>query len=235
MYVVGAYADVADECAIEPQGAPVLNGSGGALIYDVAADPHDPPLVGCMNADGYSHDIHCVVYSGPDADYQGREICIGSNEDTVTIYDATDPADVTVVDRLTYYAEGLEVGDIYTHQGWWSEDQTYFFLGDELDELSGAVSERTTFIWDVSDLDDARVVGSHGDGNTSIDHNMFVLDGLLYQLPTTRPACGSTTRGRPTRAASPCGGSSTSTPPTTPPPSPGPGATTRSSATARWS
>jgi len=181
MYVVGAYADVADECAIEPDGLPVLNGSGGALIYDVAADPHDPPLVGCMNADGYSHDIHCVVYSGPDAGYQGREICIGSNEDTVTIYDATDPADVTVIDRLTYYEEGLEVGDIYTHQGWWSEDQTYFFLGDELDEVSGAVSERTTYIWDVSDLDDARVIGSHCDGNTSIDHNMFVLDGLLYQ------------------------------------------------------
>ncbi|MFC5381408.1 choice-of-anchor B family protein [Aquipuribacter nitratireducens] len=181
MYVVGSVYDVADECGTPNPGFPVLNGSGGALVYDVATDPNAPKLIGCMNADGYSHDIHCVAYSGPDADYQGREICIGSNEDTVTIYDATDASDITVIDRLTYYEEGLEVGDIYTHQGWWSEDQTYFFLGDELDELSGAVPERTTFIWDLTDLDDARVIGEHGDGNTSIDHNMFVLDGLLYQ------------------------------------------------------
>lgn len=181
MYVVGSVYDVADRCGTVNPGFPVLNGSGGALVYDVATDPNDPQLIGCMNEDGYSHDIHCVAYSGPDADYQGREICIGSNEDTVTIYDATDASDITVIDRLTYYEEGLEIGDVYTHQGWWSEDQTYFFLGDELDELSGAVPERTTFIWDVSDLDDARVIGEHGDGNTSIDHNMFVLDGLLYQ------------------------------------------------------
>lgn len=185
LYVVGSYAGLENPCAVEPQGLPVLNGTGGAIIYDVATDPHVPTVVGCMNTDGYTHDIHCVVYEGPDADYWGSEICVGSNEDTVTIYDATDPAAVTVIDRLTYYEEGLEIGDIYTHQGWWSEDQTYFFLGDELDELSGAVSERTTFIWDFTDLDNAQVIGSHADGNTSIDHNMFVHDGLLYQANYT--------------------------------------------------
>ena len=185
LYVVGSYADVVDECAVAaPPGLPVLNGSGGAIIYDLS-DPHNPALAGCMNDDGYTHDIHCVVYDGPDADYQGAEICIGSNEDTVTIYDATDPAAVTVIDRLTYYEEGLVVGDVYTHQGWWSEDHSYFFLGDELDELSGVVAERSTYIWDVTDLDNAQVVGTHTDGNTSIDHNMFVLDGLLYQANYT--------------------------------------------------
>jgi choice-of-anchor B domain-containing protein len=180
LYVVGSYADVADECAVAGP-LPVLNGTGGALIYDVATDPHNPQLVGCMNNDGYTHDIHCVVYAGPDADYQDREICIASNEDTVTIYDATDPANTSVIDRLTYYEEGLVIGQVYTHQGWWSEDQSYFFLSDELDELAGTVSERTTYIWDVRDLDNAQVIGTHSDGNTSIDHNMFVLDGLLYQ------------------------------------------------------
>lgn len=185
LYVVGSVADVADACAVPaPPGLPVLNGSGGALIYSLD-DPLDPQLVGCLDPEAYNHDVHCVVYEGPDADYQGREMCIGSNEDTVAIYDATDPANPVVIDRLTYYEEGLEVGDIYTHQGWWSEDQSYFFLGDELDEYSGAVTERSTYIWDVSDLDNAEVIGTHTDGNTSIDHNMFVLDGLLYQANYT--------------------------------------------------
>jgi choice-of-anchor B domain-containing protein len=185
MYIVGSVAGLDNDCAVTPQGPPILNGTGGAIIYDVSTDPHSPQIVGCMNTDGYSHDIHCVTYTGPDSDYWGSEICVASNEDTITIYDATDPAAVTVIDRLTYYQEGLEIGDIYTHQGWWSEDQSYFFLGDELDEYSGVVAERTTYIWDFNDLDDAQVIGTHTDGNTSIDHNMFVLDGLLYQANYT--------------------------------------------------
>jgi choice-of-anchor B domain-containing protein len=57
--------------------------------------------------------------------------------------------------------------------------------GDEVDELSGVAPERTTYIWDFTDLDDAQVIGVHTDGNSSIDHNMFVLDGLLYQSNDT--------------------------------------------------
>ncbi|MBY5164510.1 choice-of-anchor B family protein [Salsipaludibacter albus] len=179
LYVVGAVYDVTDECGTANPGLPVFNGSGGAIVYDVTADPNDPQLIGCMNEDGYTHDIQCVVYDGPDADYRGREICIGSNEDTVTLYDVTDIDDPVVLDRLPYD------GAAYTHQGWLSEDHTYFFLGDELDELFGEVDERTTYIWDFSDLDDVELIGVHSDGNSSIDHNMFVKDGLLYQANYT--------------------------------------------------
>ena len=184
MYVVGSVYNV-EECGTPNPEFPVLNGNGGAIVYDVATDPNDPQFLGCLTEDGYSHDIQCVEYAGPDADYTGREICIGSNEDTVTIYDATDPADPVVIDRFRYLDESLEVGDIYTHQGWLSADHSYFFLGDELDELSGVASERTTYIWDLHDLDDATVIGTHTDGNTSIDHNMFVDDFLLYQANYT--------------------------------------------------
>lgn len=176
LYVVGSVYSIKNDCAVEP--APnflVGNGTGGAMVYDLNADPHAPALVGCLNDDGYTHDIQCVVYDGPDADYRGREICIGSNEDTITIYDATDPANPTLVDKLPYDTAA------YTHQGWLSEDHTYFFLGDELDELEAEVPERTTYIWDFTDLDDAELIGVHGDGNSSIDHNMFVKDELLYQ------------------------------------------------------
>lgn len=49
------------------------------------------------------------------------------------------------------------------------------------DELSGAVDERTTHLWHMADLDDAQVIGVRSDGNSSIDHNVFVDDNLLYQ------------------------------------------------------
>jgi choice-of-anchor B domain-containing protein len=180
LYVVGSVYNV-QRCGTPNPDFPVGNGSGGAIVYDLNADPNDPQFAGCLTDDGYTHDIQCVVYSGPDAEHHGKEICLGSNEDTVTIYDATNPAAPEILARVDYYEEGLTVGDVYTHQGWLTEDQQYFFLGDELDELSGVASERTTYIWDVRDLDDPQVIGEHTDGNTSIDHNMFVLDGLVYQ------------------------------------------------------
>jgi len=156
------------------------------------SDPSTPILIGCFADDGYTHDIQCVTYAGPDADYQGHEICFAANEDTLTIADLTggDPAAWTVIARLEYQDlpfwppspdNPFGAPNYYTHQGWLSEDHEFFFLGDELDEFTNTVAERTTFIWDVRDLDAAEVIGRHSDGNTSIDHNMFVLEGLLYQ------------------------------------------------------
>lgn len=167
-----------------------FNGNGGALIYDVATDPMDPSLIGCMTQDGYTHDIQCVVYHGPDPDHQGKEICIGSNEDTLTIYDATDASNPTVLSVLEYFdlpfsPPGGGPPNYYTHQGWLSEDHRYFFLGDELDEFFGGNEERSTYIWDMTDLDAATLINAYSDGNTSIDHNMFVLDNLLFQANYT--------------------------------------------------
>ena len=138
LYVVGSTWALA-ACAATNDPLVVRNGNGGALIYDVASDPMNPTLIGCMLEDGYTHDIQCVIYDGPDADYQGREICIGSNEDTLTIYDATDAATPSVLSILDYQElpfipPGGGPPNYYTHQGWLSEDHQYFFLGDELDE-----------------------------------------------------------------------------------------------------
>ena len=174
LYVVGSVYNV-QECGTPNPGFPVLNGNGGALVYDVNADPLAPEFIGCLTSDGYTHDMQCVTYTGPDVDYKGSEICIGSNEDTITIYDATDIENPVIIDKLVY--EGAS----YTHQGWLTEDQSFFFLGDELDELFETVDQRTTYIWDFTDLDNAQLLGVHQDGNTSIDHNMFTYDGLLYQ------------------------------------------------------
>ena len=66
-------------------------------------NPEHPESLGCAAGDGYVHDAQCLVYRGPDTRYQGRDICYGYNEDTLTIYDVTDKANVTnVISRISY-------------------------------------------------------------------------------------------------------------------------------------
>jgi choice-of-anchor B domain-containing protein len=69
----------------------------------------------------------------------------------------------------------------YTHQGWFTEDHAYFLLGDELDELFGTVDGTTTYVWNLTDLDNPVLQGADNNGNGSIDHNIFIKDGLAYQ------------------------------------------------------
>ncbi|MGH2544383.1 MAG: choice-of-anchor B family protein [Ardenticatenaceae bacterium] len=149
-------------------------GSGGLHIIDIQ-DPLNPTHAGCFNDDGYTHDTQCVIYSGPDPDYQGQEICFNSNEDTVTIVDVTDKANPVQLSRVGYDTAA------YTHQGWLTEDQTYFLQDDELDEVQGLVPGTTTYIWDVSDLDDPVLIGTYQPGNTSIDHNLYIIGNVAYE------------------------------------------------------
>lgn len=126
-------------------------------------NPLAPVFAGCFQdmstgrqRTGYSHDAQCVVYHGPDTDYQGREICLGSNETALSIADVTDKSNPLTIAMASYPNVG------YSHQGWLSEDHSYFFMGDELDESGGNVTNTRTLIWDLADLDDpilARVPG----------------------------------------------------------------------------
>ena len=165
-YVVGATSGVtAPGCE---------NVGGGPIAFDVS-DPANPVLAGCYGGDGYTHDIQCVNYHGPDADYTGREICVAANEDTVTVLDATDKTNVEMLARAPYDTSA------YTHQGWFTEDQAYFLLGDEIDEIAGTVESTTTYVWDLRDLDNPVLKGADANGNGAIDHNIFIKDGLAYQ------------------------------------------------------
>ncbi len=147
--------------------------SGGLHMIDIEI-PARPQFAGCFGQDRYTHDAQCVIYHGPDADYQGREICFNSNEDTVTIADVTDKAAPVMIVRAPYF------GSAYTHQGWLTEDHAHFLLDDELDERRSAGNTRT-FVWDMSDLDAPFVTGVHRGATTSIDHNQYVLGNHVFQ------------------------------------------------------
>ncbi len=147
--------------------------AGGLHILDIS-DPLNPTLIGDYAGDGYTHDAQVVSYIGPDGNYQGKEIAFCCNENTVTIVDVTDPTDATMISSVGY------AGSSYTHQGWLTEDHRYFMSNDELDEQDYGVNT-TTFIWDVSDLSDPQLIGTFVSETSAIDHNMYVLDTLVYQ------------------------------------------------------
>ena len=152
------------------------NTCGGGLHMIDIQTPTNPTSAGCFSADGYTHDAQCVNYDGPDLDHQGKEICFNSNLDTLTIVDVTNKAGPAMLSRTGYS------GSRDTHQGWLTEDQVYFLLGDEADETNNPnVTNTRTYMWDVSDLDEPALIGSHDSTTTAIDHNQYVKGSYTYQ------------------------------------------------------
>ena len=154
---------------------------GGLHMIDIR-DPQNPVFAGCF-ADaatgnmrpGYSHDAQCVRYQGPDDKYRDREICLGANENALSISDVTDKEAPVAVSSATYPNSG------YLHQGWLSDDHRHFYMNDETDELAGNVSRTRTLVWDISELEDPVLVREHLGTTASSDHNLYVLGDFMYQ------------------------------------------------------
>jgi len=158
--------------------------NGGLHMVNIS-DPLNPTFAGCavvQDADGnpgtesnnYVHDVECVVYGGPDGAYRGQEICVGSNENVVAIYDVTDKANPRVL-SLTGYPTAS-----YTHQGWLTPDQRWFLFGDELDEQEHG-QNTTTYIMDVTDLDRPPTPAAFLHQTRSIDHNLYIHGNHVYE------------------------------------------------------
>ena len=153
---------------------------GGLHMIDVR-DPTNPTFAGCFSdpatgntGTGYSHDAQCIVYKGPDTQHQGKEVCFGANETAISISDVSDKSNPVPIATATYPNPG------YVHQGWISDDHRYFYVNDELDELSGV--ERTrTLVWDIEDLDDPVLVKEHMGETSSSDHNLYIQGQFMYQ------------------------------------------------------
>lgn len=148
--------------------------SGGLHIVDIS-NPLVPTFMGDYALDGYTHDAQVVTYNGPDATYAGLEIAFNSNEDALTIANVDDPTDAQTISVSGYATSS------YAHQGWLTPDQKYFLMGDELDENNGTVSNTTTYIWDVQDLDAPVLIGNYTSALQAIDHNLYTDGNLCYQ------------------------------------------------------
>ena len=139
---------------------------GGAHFINIQ-DPKNPIAAGEYTESGYSHDAQVVTYNGPDTDYTGSEIYIGSNENEVIIADVTDKENPIEIATVLY------PNTWYAHQGWFTEDQRYFILGDELDEIRDGFNSRA-LIFDFSDLDNPVLHDTYLGETSAIDHNGYV-------------------------------------------------------------
>jgi choice-of-anchor B domain-containing protein len=151
--------------------------SGGALFINIQ-NPAAPISEGGFAEGGYSHDAQVVNYSGPDVDYTGKEILVGSNETEIVIADVSDKANPITISTIAYSNIG------YTHQGWFTEDLNHFIVGDELDERDFGNNTRTLF-FDLSDLDNPVYDFDYLGPTSAIDHNGYV-NGNDYFLANYR-------------------------------------------------
>lgn len=146
--------------------------SGGPHFVNIQ-NPTSPVAAGGYAADAYSHDAQVVTYNGPDTDYTGKEILIGSNENEVVIVDVTDKDNPVQISTIDYGNIG------YTHQGWFTEDKVYFILGDEVDEISFGINSRT-IVFNFSDLDNPQYHMEYLGPTAAIDHNGYVVGNTFY-------------------------------------------------------
>ncbi|MGK7371715.1 MAG: choice-of-anchor B family protein [Candidatus Halalkalibacterium sp. M3_1C_030] len=166
---------------------------GGLYILDISnplnpvfAGSHSDSTVGFPRSNsnggssptGYVHDTQCVIYNGPDIDYTGNEICFNSSETHLVVADVTDKSLTQTIGKSDYS------GRRYAHQGWLTDDHQYFLLDDELDEGNNG-TPTTTYIWDVTDLENPTLIGTYIAENNSIDHNQYIKDNFVYQANYT--------------------------------------------------
>jgi choice-of-anchor B domain-containing protein len=154
---------------------------GGGLYMVDLAEPLHPVGAGCYTNQGSTplesstHDSQCVDYVGPDVGYRGRDICFTSGFAGLTISDMSDrenPATLGV---------GKVPDSALPHQGWLTEDQRYFLLGDEGDEMQGIAQNTRTLIWDVTELDDPVLLTEYFGPTKAVDHNMYIRGNLVFQ------------------------------------------------------
>ncbi|MDE2678109.1 MAG: choice-of-anchor B family protein [Gemmatimonadota bacterium] len=155
---------------------------GGGLHMLDLSEPASPVFAGCFadtntgrRGTGYSHDAQCVVYHGPDEEYRGREICLGSNENALSIADVTDKDNPVAISFETY------PDAVYAHQGWLTDDHRFFYMNDEGDEPQGRVEGTRTLIWDLEDLDEPILAAQYIAETPDTDHNLYILGNLMYQ------------------------------------------------------
>jgi choice-of-anchor B domain-containing protein len=151
--------------------------NGGLHIVDIRT-PTDPVFAGCYTTDGYVHDAQCVIYRGPDGRYTGRELCFNASAAQLTVVDVTDKSAPVRLSTTVYSGLG------YVHQGWLTGDQRYQLVNDELDERMFFHNART-YVFDMIDLAEPKLVGYYEASNPAVDHNLYIRGTLIYEANYT--------------------------------------------------
>ncbi len=138
---------------------------GGLRIYDLAASPTDPPLVGEVNGtDGqtYYHDLEVVGDIGYAAAIYDQGI------DVLDLSDRTAPS---VITTIVYPATSMGAHNVCA-----TPDGRTIFVGDEIG------SGRWTRAFDVSDLDDPELIAEIIVDPNAVVHNCYVTEDYLLHV-----------------------------------------------------
>ena len=109
----------------------------------------------------------------PNANNDHCDILFDFNEDSVDVWDVTDPGDFTRLSNTPY------TNSRYVHSGWPTEDGQYLFVQDELDERDLGL-QTTLRVFDISNLAAPTLAGTWTGPTTAIDHNGFVRGNRYY-------------------------------------------------------
>ena len=148
--------------------------NAGVVIFDLS-NATNPSEVATISTYGRCHDAQTVTYNGPDTDYTGDEIMVASfdGSDFVRIINVTNKSNIQQISSFDYSNKSV------THQGWFTEDQRFFIVGDEGDETGMGIKTRT-LVYDLQDLDNPVLIYSHEGATFAIDHNGYVKGNRFY-------------------------------------------------------
>ncbi|MBW3658253.1 MAG: choice-of-anchor B family protein [Actinobacteria bacterium] len=193
----------------------ILGGNAGIVAPDHCLsglhmvdinDPKNPTFRGCYVLEGgpgtaaraagspvtdlspaaYVHDAQCVVYDeGPDEDHHGKHICVTAAENKIVTVDVTNPAAPITLGTSVYEHVA------YAHQGWFDETESYWFVNDELAQMTFPedAPETRTIVMDLRDLDNPKPHFDYLPPNPlsdtepmkAITHNNYVVGDHLFQ------------------------------------------------------
>lgn len=150
------------------------------------ADPLNPQVdLRPIQGSQYAHDAASAVITDgrtaacrsginpPASGHNPCELLIDYNENTLDLWDVTDPSRPLQLSSTTYADAS------YVHSGWVSEDTRFAFVQDELDEVQRGLNT-TVRVFDISDLTNPVMVGVWSGPETNIDHNGFVKGSKYY-------------------------------------------------------
>ncbi len=138
-------------------------------------NPISPTLAGCVDeSEAPISTAECLIYTGPDQDYQDHELCFLASDDNVSIADVSDKSNPAIISRFTY------PGIMRAHQGSMTADLTYWLMADMHDEMHHGHNTRT-YIFDITDLDNPVVLGHYQLSTSAMDHSLFIVDNQVYE------------------------------------------------------
>lgn len=124
----------------------------------------------------YSHDVASMRVTDQRASSQcDRTEChvlFDFNEQNVKLWDISGASNLALAD-FTYSLAS------YVHSGWWTEDQQYLFVHDELDETNHGLNT-TVRVFELSDLTAPVLAATYTGPTRAIDHNGFVRGNRYY-------------------------------------------------------